>query len=127
MHLVSAYNVLKYFSTSRLGSLCLANVYENILDSNLPSLHSHLVDLEISQRAVHAREAVKQNQCGCRKKKNTCGPGCQCQGCKNVGSLTDIERENVTDTESDSDSCGAECLETEIVMTSRNQTTWNFR
>ena len=79
-----------------------------------------MVALEISQRAVHAREAVEQNQCSCMKEEKYmwARPGCQCQGCKNVGSLTDIERENVTDTESDSDSCGAECLETEIVMTS---------
>ena len=31
------------------------------------------------------------------------------------GSVSDIERENVTDTESDSDSSGAEYLETEMV------------
>ena len=32
-----------------------------------------------------------------------------------MATVTDIERESVTDTESDSDSSGAECLETEIV------------
>ena len=45
------------------------------------------------------------------------------------GSVSDIERENVTDTESDSDSCGAEYLETEMVTDFGNDrpTTWNFR
>ena len=32
-----------------------------------------------------------------------------------MASVSDTERENVTDTESDSDSSGGECLETEIV------------
>ena len=24
------------------------------------------------------------NKCGCKKKGNHCGPGCSCQGCKNL-------------------------------------------
>ena len=47
-----------------------------------------------------------------------------------MGQVASVNAVKMTDTESDSDSCGAECLETEIVMTSRKQstpTTWNFQ
>ena len=40
-----------------------------------------------------------------------------------VGQVASVNAVKMTDTESDSDSCGAECLETEIVMTSRKQST----
>ena len=43
------------------------------------------------------------NQCGCRRKRSTCGPGCQCQGCKNVGAVpgTQASKTDGTDTESE--------------------------
>ena len=30
------------------------------------------------------RKGCRTNQCGCRKKGNICGPGCQCQDCANT-------------------------------------------
>ena len=85
-------------------------------DWECPEVTSRVTDtINFLTKGCSCKRGCQTNQCDCRRKKNTCGPGCQCQGCKNVATVTDIERESVTDTESDSDSSGAECLETEIV------------
>ena len=111
--MVSAYNVLKSFSTSRLGSLCLANTYENILDTK-SSLSTH--SFGCSRNFTKGKKSKISATVERRK--------------IHVGQVASVNAVKMTDTESDSDSSGAECLETEIVMTSRKQstpTTWNFR
>ena len=39
-------------------------------------------------------------RCGCHKNRNTCGPGCNCQGCVNL-SVTDDKVAQIEDSDSD--------------------------
>ena len=36
-------------------------------------------------KGCSCKKGCHNNQCSCRKKGNTCGPGCQCHGCVNTG------------------------------------------
>ena len=62
------------------------------------------------------KKGCQTNQCGCRKKGNRCGPGCQCQGCRNAGIANTYENLSESETESeDNSSSDEECITTEIV------------
>ena len=66
-------------------------------------------------------------RCGCKKKGSHCGPGCQCQSCKNLplsdsgeplrttDSESDDEEEESNDDESSSDSEESENIQTEVI------------
>ena len=66
MHIFSACNVLKSFSKRQLGSLCLANMYENILDSK-----SSLSDLS-SRNPSSAMSWLKAVLVDCDALSETC-------------------------------------------------------
>ena len=48
------------------------------------------------------KKGCTNKQCGCKKRGNKCGPGCQCQGCTNLAT-TIQQRPNTTDDSSDSE------------------------
>lgn len=88
-------------------------------DWKCPEVIERVTDtINFLTKGCSCKKGCQTNQCGCRKKNNTCGPGCQCQGCKNVATVTEMpceDRDILTDTESDSSSSCSESLETEIV------------
>ena len=62
----------------------------------------------------------------CKKRGNKCGPGCQCQGCTNLATTIQPEKQtqNTTDDSSDSeesdfmedsDTCDQEMISTEVI------------
>ena len=67
------------------------------------------------------------NNCGCRKKSNHCGPGCECQGCTNLPQVRQDNNHDVSDDEDNSSdnkddltdynsSEESEELETEVII-----------
>ena len=91
-----------------------------------PEVKSTITDtIHFLTRGCSCKKGCKTNQCGCRKKRNTCGPGCQCHGCTNAEDVTEAEplsewRELDTESESESSeysSCyeAANSIQTEIV------------
>ena len=88
-------------------------------DWEWPEVIKRITDtIDLITKGCSCKNGCQTNQCGCRK---ACGPGCHCQGCKNVAAVTEMPcegRDILTDTESDSgSSCNesSDCLETEIV------------
>lgn len=101
---------------------CLDESGAYTYDWECPEVVSKVKDtINFLTKGCSCKKGCKTNQCGCRKKKNVCGPGCQCRGCTNVGAATETqpaETENATETESDSEESCNESLvsvETEIV------------
>ena len=88
-------------------------------------------NIDFLLKGCNCKKGCTSKKCGCRKKSNYCGPGCECQGCSNLpvqiqqeedrysDDDDDEEEEEDSDIESDSsddasDSC-EELLETEII------------
>ena len=52
-------------------------------------------------KGCSCKKGCATNICGCKKKNNHCGPGCECRGCTNVPGT---HQQNVTGTDEDSSS-----------------------
>ena len=79
-------------------------------------------------KGCSCKKGCATNNCGCRKKSNHCGPGCECRGCINLplpqdpattqdtsddeDNSTD-DNDSITDSENNSEEC--EDLETEVI------------
>ena len=77
-------------------------------------------------KGCSCKKGCVTNSCGCRKKSNHCGPGCECQGCTNLSQVQDEhvsedgdnsndDQDDVTDLEYDNNSEASEELETEVI------------
>ena len=128
----------------------LSNVYDNLprpedsgwisegdgryqIDWEAPEVAAKIKsNIDFLLKGCNCKKGCTSKKCGCRKKSNYCGPGCECQGCSNLpvqiqqeedkysdDDDDDEEEEEDSDIESDSsddasDSCD-ELLETEII------------
>ena len=76
-------------------------------------------------KGCSCKKGCATNSCGCKKKSNHCGPGCECQGCTNLSQVQvpQDEYHNVSDdgdnsddmTDYDNSSEECEELETEVI------------
>ena len=54
--------------------------------------------IEFLIKGCSCKKGCKSKNCGCRKKDNYCGPGCECQGCSNLPvQLNDAEDDSTDD------------------------------
>jgi len=65
------------------------------------SARLHAGTIKFLTKGCSCKKGCATNTCGCKKKNNHCGPGCECRGCTNVPGT---HQQNVTDTDEDSSS-----------------------
>lgn len=83
-------------------------------DSHVQSAIEHNIDFLM--KGCSCKKGCTTTRCGCKKKSNHCGPGCECQGCNNLPSITSqaIFVESSSEDESTDDESEVE-LDTEII------------
>ena len=83
-------------------------------------------NIDFLLKGCSCKKGCRSRNCGCRKKGNYCGPGCECQGCSNLPVEVQQEENDDSDDDEDSDiendsndygsaSDSCEELETEII------------
>ena len=99
-----------------------------VCDWECPEVQRRVTDtIQFLTKGCSCKKGCYTNQCSCRKKGNTCGPACQCQGCVNTGAAhrNDTMRDSNTVTESDSETSCDEDIQTEIATEPISEVTWN--
>ena len=71
--------------------------------------------IDFLTKGCSCKRGCKTRQCGCRKKSQHCGPGCECHGCVNLPVHVD---DNASDTHTESDSSSVNGSSTEEVSDS---------
>ena len=64
--------------------------------------------IQLLTRGCHCKKGCKSNACGCRKKFEHCGPGCECHCCTNLPAEPVQETTGDTNNESDDSSSASD-------------------
>ena len=68
--------------------------------------------IQFLTKGCSCKTGCASNNCGCKKKSNYCGPGCECQGCTNL--LTHTEEQSISASSNDDDNTTSENSQSDI-------------
>ncbi len=97
------------------------------IDWEAPEVQDQIkTNIDFLIKGCSCKKGCKTKSCGCRKKSNYCGPGCECQGCTNLqvqqdgaeddSSSTDDETpSDLVTASSDSSDSSDDDLDTEVI------------
>ena len=84
-------------------------------DWECPKLQQEISEtIDFLTKGCACKQGCRSQRCGCRKKNQQCGPGCQCHGCTNVHTTVTTEDSSDSD-ESTSDDSEIEEITTEVI------------
>ena len=64
--------------------------------------------IEFLTKGCSCERGCKMRQCGCHKKSQHCGPGCECHGCVNVAVHADSDSDAHTESDCESEYSSAD-------------------
>jgi hypothetical protein len=89
------------------------------IDWKAPEVQEMINDtIQLLTKGCHCKTGCKSKVCGCRKKTRYCGPGCDCHCCTNLPSVSPLQQEveSGSDSEYDMDGSSDEMpTETEVI------------